>query len=313
MLRDTRKAGYCPQRPCRVQGAFDHLAREHQAMADFGPLIGPDELRRHLGERGWRIIDCRFDLMNPAAGREAWEQAHIPGAVFADLDDDLAAPVTAASGRHPLPDPRDACETFGRLGVDSDTRVVVYDGGPGAFAARAWWMLRWLGHDTVALLDGGWAEWLARGQPVESGAVFGDPAHFSGTPRDELVLGSAELQKHGAEALLLVDARDEARFAGKQEPIDAVAGHVPGALNRPFSDSLRPDGRWKSGDQLRSLWQETLGDRLGEPWAVMCGSGVTACHLAISAALAGLPEPRLYEGSWSEWIRDPDRPVATGT
>ena len=282
-------------------------------MPDFGPLVTVDTLSRHLADPDWRVIDCRFDLLNPQAGRQAWLAAHIPGAVYADLDADLAGPVTPDTGRHPLPAIGDACETFGRLGVDSGTRVVVYDAGPGAIAARAWWMLRWLGHDKVALLDGGWAAWQSRSLPEESANVAAETRRFTGNDRPELILDTDEIVASGAESLLLVDARDRARFAGEQEPIDPLPGHVPGALNRPFTDNLHANGLWKKGPELLPLWQETLGDRLGHPWAVMCGSGVTACHLAISGALAGLPEPRLYVGSWSEWIRDPDRPVGKGT
>ena len=282
-------------------------------MPEFGPLISVEDLNRRLEESDSRVLDCRFDLGNPKAGRESWLEAHIPGAVYADLDNDLSAPVTSESGRHPLPGPATASETFSRLGIGTDTNVVVYDAGPGAFAARAWWMLHWLGHQQVAVLDGGFAAWRAQGYSVESGEVTVEPSRFDGVPCRELVLTTEEVCASGASALMLVDAREAPRFAGSIEPIDAVAGHIPGALNRPFADSLDGEGLWKSPDELAALWQETLGERLGEPWAVMCGSGVTACHLAISAALAGLPRPRLYVGSWSEWICDPERPVEKGT
>jgi len=278
-------------------------------------LIGVDELASRLSDDTLRIIDCRFDLMNPAAGRQGYLAGHIPGAVYADLDADLAAPVQATTGRHPLPEFRVATETFRRLGVRRESEVVVYDSAGGATAARAWWMLRWLGHEEVRILDGGLPCWQAASQPLEGGEVYVEPGEFKTSPRDEFVVTSeevaAELGPGGN--MLLVDARDAARFRGEVEPIDAVAGHIPGTRNLPFTEALNADGTFRPENELEGLWRGVLGEAKDVAWTTMCGSGVTACHLAVSALLAGYREPGVYVGSWSEWIRNPDRPVEVET
>jgi thiosulfate/3-mercaptopyruvate sulfurtransferase len=276
-------------------------------------LISADQLRSRIGDADLRIVDCRFQLLDPEAGRRDYLEGHIAGAVYADLDRDLAGPVCGGSGRHPLPDPDDFASTLGRLGIDRETAVVVYDDDTGAVASRAWWMLRWQGHDDVWLLDGGLAAWKAQGLPLEAGEVRVAERGFRRSPRPGLVVGSDELLANvgTAGAPPLVDARAAERFHGLEEPIDTVAGHVPGAVNLPYDASIDPGGRWRGSDELAALWAGVLGDTGERPWSVMCGSGVTACHLVISALLAGRTEPRLYAGSWSEWIRDPDRPIAT--
>ncbi|HNP36444.1 MAG TPA: sulfurtransferase [Woeseiaceae bacterium] len=280
-------------------------------MGSAARLIQSNELQQQLDTPRLRLLDCRFSLQAPELGRSEWLAGHIPGAVYADLDKDLAAPVTRTTGRHPLPEPDVFAATLGRLGIDNDSSVVVYDGGSGAIAARAWWMLRWLGHDDVALLDGGFAAWGAASGPIESGEVVIKKAAFHGTPNPQRVLTTLELTELLKQpgTLLLVDARDAARFDGELEPIDSVAGHIPGALNFPLNRSLHDTGLWLEPSVLRQRWQELLGPDLTVPWSVMCGSGVTACHLAFSGLRAGYSEPRLYAGSWSEWIRDPRRPV----
>lgn len=288
-----------------------HCDKEY-AVHDWNPVIRPEQLQSVFGSADWSIVDCRFELTQADAGRNSYLRAHIPGAVYADLDKDLAAPVTATSGRHPLPDAPDLALTFGRLGISSNSRVVVYDDCSGAVAARAWWLLRWLGHDRVAVLEGGMARWESLQLPVEQGEVVAVAKEFTPAPRAELVIETAEILATASNSLRLVDARDAARFRGEAEPIDPVAGHIPGAVNLPYSESLNADGNWKSNDALRKRWHEALGDDCGNSFGVMCGSGVTACHLVISALLAGLPEPRLYVGSWSEWICDPSRTIATG-
>ncbi len=277
-------------------------------------LIRITELGELLGRADLRVVDCRFDLANPDAGRETWLDSHIPGAVFADLNNDLAAPVTEDTGRHPLPVITDIEEVFGRLGIDQDTTVVVYDAGNGAMAARCWWLLKWLGHDSVRLLDGGFEAWMASGAATESGEVQAPPAAFTASVQPGLVVTTAELveQFDEIEALRLVDARDAVRFRGDVEPIDPVAGHVPGAMNLPLTESIGADGLWRSRDELETVWRHVLGEGRDQPWIAMCGSGVTACHIALSAVEAGYRMPRLYAGSWSEWIRDPDRPVGVG-
>ncbi len=278
-------------------------------------LISAEQLQSRINDAGLRILDCRFVLSQPDAGRESYLQGHIPGAVYADLDKDLAGPVVSGSGRHPLPEAADLAMTFGRFGISNDTDVVVYDDGSGALAARAWWLLRWMGHEQVSLLDGGLNRWQAVGMALDVGEVTVAEKKFAGSPKCEWVLKTDEILMHAGdvEQLLLIDARDEARYRGEVEPIDKIAGHIPWAINLPFQRSLNSDGTWKMATELRDLWADALHKAPNEKLSVMCGSGVTACHLIISAGLAGLPQPRLYVGSWSEWIEDPTRPVATGS
>jgi thiosulfate/3-mercaptopyruvate sulfurtransferase len=277
-------------------------------------LIGTAELQSLLHDRELRIVDCRFELLRPEAGRAGYLEAHIPGAVYADLDRDLAGPIGTNTGRHPLPDVASAVSTFSSLGIDQSTRVVVYDDASGAVAARAWWLLRWLGHDRVALLNGGFAEWVAQRLPIESGQVDTEPRKFEPAPRVELVIGTEEILAavNSETDLRLVDARDRTRFLGEAEPIDAVAGHIPGARNLPYPANLDDSGLWKSPERLADGLAKVLGETPDTPWAVMCGSGVTACHLVLAGLLAGYREPRVYVGSWSEWITDPVRKIATG-
>ena len=259
-------------------------------------------------------MDCRSELGDATAGRRSYEAAHIPGAVFLDLDTDLAGEITPATGRHPLPEIDSLAEKLGNQGIGNSQRVVVYDAGHGAIAARAWWMLRWLGHDAVHLLDGGMARWEALGLPLDHSPADVTSRVFLPSVRNELVLSGAELAANIASipACNLLDARDRLRFEGEVEPIDPVAGHIPGATNLPFADFVREDGTWRPREERVALMEEALGADRGVRWSVMCGSGVTACHLAISGLEAGFTEPRVYVGSWSEWIGDPDRPIATG-
>jgi thiosulfate/3-mercaptopyruvate sulfurtransferase len=202
------------------------------------PLISTVELAGCLSAPDWLVADCRFELGKPGAGRDAWHAGHIPGAIYVDLEHDLSVPVTSASGRHPLPDPADFAQTLSRLGIGNDTQVVCYDAGPGAFAARLWWMLRWVGHDAVAVLDGGFAAWTAEGRPVSTDTPARAPAHFRPQTRLDWVLGTDDVERALARGETLVDVRAAERFAGKAEPIDAVAGHVPGAVNLPFLENL---------------------------------------------------------------------------
>ena len=277
-------------------------------------LISAAQLAIAVDSPKLRIVDCRFNLLEPNAGRESYIAGHIPGAVYADLDKDLAAPVTADSGRHPLPTTATLAATFGKLGIAEDTFVVVYDNQGGAVAARAWWLLRWLGHDKVALLDGGLGAWTAQGSSLEEGVTAVESQDFVAKRQNGWTIEVEEIAaavERGSD-LRLVDARAATRFEGEQEPIDTAAGHIPGTVNLAFDRSLDGDGHWRPVDELRQMWSELLNDGSPEPWSVMCGSGVTACHLAISAKLGGYPQPRLYVGSWSEWIRDPQRPISTG-
>jgi thiosulfate/3-mercaptopyruvate sulfurtransferase len=257
------------------------------------------------------IVDCRFDLMNPEAGYAAWQAGHIPGAFYADLDKDLASPRLPDSGRHPLPDPQAFAQLMGSWGVQPDTLVVAYDNVGGAIAARLWWLLGWAGHAHAALLDGGLQAWQESGMSLSSDdtPAGGSEAYpiKPGTFRELDARSVSEGLSQGD--LTLVDARDPVRFAGGAEPIDSVAGHIPGALNRPFNSNLADSGCFKAADALRAEFMQ-LFDGQPEEVACMCGSGVTACHNLFAMHLAGLPPGALYVGSWSGWITDPERPVA---
>ena len=282
-------------------------------MKTFHELISPSQLGDLLAVADCRLIDCRSDLMQPEKGRADYMAGHLPGAVFADLDEDLADPITSTSGRHPLPQVERFRSILESWGISNDTQVVAYDYANGALAARLWWMLRWMGHERVAVLDGGIAAWIAAGGEIQTGVQEHKKTVFDAAPKPEYVVTSEEIEAALAAGtdLNLVDARDAARFLGQTEPIDAVAGHVPGAINYPLSRNLNEDGTWRSATELAHCWQEILDGRPVAPLIAMCGSGVTACHLVLSAQIAGLAEPRVYIGSWSEWIRDPARPIVT--
>jgi thiosulfate/3-mercaptopyruvate sulfurtransferase len=274
---------------------------------------------RPPGPGGLVLLDCRFDLGLPDAGRQAYAVAHLPGALYADLNDDLAAPVTPTSGRHPLPDPETLARRFAAFGIRRDSQVVTYDDANGMFAARAWWLLRWLGHRRVAVLDGGYRAWVAAGGALESGApavatAAADIAAFDSAAFDSTAVVSAAdvLAALRDAARTLVDARAPERFRGEVEPIDPVAGHVPGAINHPFTLNLAADGRFLHATELQRRWLERLDGKAPHAVILMCGSGVTACHNALALEVAGLAGAKLYAGSWSEWIRDPARPVARG-
>ncbi len=263
------------------------------------------------------LLDCRFDLGWPGAGREAYLRAHLPGAHHADLNLDLAAPVSATSGRHPLPEPAALARRFAQFGIADGVQVVAYDEANGSFAARAWWLLRWLGHRQVAVLDGGYRAWVAGGGELESGALPSTvpPAGALTVMADSDAVVSADevLRALADPARVLIDARAAERYAGTVEPIDPVAGHVPGAVNHPFADNLGVDGHFLEPAELRRRWEARLAGKAPENAILMCGSGVTACHDLLALELAGLPGAKLYPGSWSEWIRDPSRPVTRGS
>lgn len=283
-------------------------------------LIDVPTLQAAMRDPSLAILDCRFDLAAPEAGRAAYRAGHIPAARYADLERDLSGPVTPTSGRHPLPDPGRLAARFERLGVRSGSQVVVYDEANGSFAARAWWLLRWLKHPQVAVLDGGLKAWRAAGGPLEAGEhepggepAGGGPAAAAAAPDPRAWVSSDELvELVGRGRCLLVDARAPERFAGTIEPIDPVAGHVPGAVNHPFGANLQDDGKFLPAAELSHRWRARLAGTAPADTVVMCGSGVTACHDLLAMEIAGLGGARLYAGSWSEWIRDPLRPIARG-
>lgn len=276
------------------------------------PLISAAELAENLADPDWRIIDCRFDLKQPDAGETAYREGHIPGALYAHLDRDLSGPVTPASGRHPLPDPQTLCATLSRWGIDSETQVICYDAQANAYAGRLWWLLRWLGHERVAVLDGGLKAWEEGNFAFDTDIPQIAPSTFRGHAHNELLITTDALAAQlDAQTYRIIDVRTAERFAGEKEPIDSVAGHIPGALNLPYQSNLDVGECYLPPEALKKMYRRTLGDVSPEQCVVMCGSGVTACQTLIALELAGLSGAKLYAGSWSEWIRDARRPVAT--
>lgn len=279
----------------------------------FETLISAAELARHTSDPQWLIVDCRFELATAQAGERAYGAGHIPHAVYAHLDRDLAGPVTRATGRHPLPQPEEFAATLARWGMSRATQVVAYDADNGAYAARLWWLLRWVGHRAVAVLDGGLKAWAAAGLPITNEVRPARAASFGIHPDRNMWLDTHEVAERVRRAdWRLLDARAAERFAGEIEPIDSVAGHVPGARNHPFAANLGSDGRFAPADELRRRLEHSQGGVADDHTIAMCGSGVTACHLLLAMEVAGKRGARLYTGSWSEWIRDPARPVAKG-
>lgn len=279
-------------------------------------LITPAQLASRVGQpRNLVLLDCRFALDDPDYGRRSYNQGHIEGAHFADLERDLAGKIVKGiTGRHPLPAPGHLLERLHSYGVNADSDVVLYDDGPGAYAARAWWLLAWLGKRSgVYLLDGGLKAWHAAGLPLSLDAPRSAHGHFTGKPDNSLLVTAQQLSD-GLETpgLTLIDARAQARFSGEQEPIDPVAGHIPGALCATFNDNLDARGRFLPAEQLRARFERLLQTRSADGLVAYCGSGITACHNLFALCLAGYPLAKLYAGSWSEWITDPQRPVATG-
>ena len=274
-------------------------------------LIDTAQLAELLPRAGAAVLDCRFDVARPDAGRAAWRREHIPGARHVDLDRDMASAPDDRSGRHPLPDIDAFQSLLGRLGVTAGGQVVVYDDAGGAIAARMWWLLRWAGHEAAALLDGGFPKWRAEGRPVTAAAVPDAAARCPVSVREDGWMSTGEVAEAlAAGRLQLLDARAPERYRGETEPLDARAGHIPGSVNVPFRGNLNEDGTFRSPDELRRRFAPFAAD--GRPVCHSCGSGVTACHNLLAMAHAGLEPGRLYVGSWSEWSRDPARPAATG-
>jgi thiosulfate/3-mercaptopyruvate sulfurtransferase len=276
----------------------------------YTTLVDAATLRAHLDDPSWLVVDVRHQLADPTQGERAYAEGHIPGAFFLHCDRDLSGPPSGSNGRHPLPDPLRLAARLGEIGVGPQTQVVAYDDAQGMIAGRLWWLLRWLGHDRVALLDGGLQAWQ------DAGGILTD---IPPTPQAKIFLRGAGIAPVDADYVLerletpqmhLVDARSPDRFRGENETLDPVGGHIPGAVNRFFRDNLQPDGRFKPAAQLRAEWLAVLGGALPEQVVHQCGSGVSACQSMLAMEIAGLPGSRLYAGSWSEWCADRGRPVA---
>ena len=279
----------------------------------FTTLISTAVLDMHVDDPAFAIIDCRYKLDDANWGEREYASAHIPGAVFADLGRDLAGPKSGTNGRHPLPDARTLAQTFSRLGITSGVQVVAYDQGNSMFASRLWWMLRWLGHDAAAVLDGGLAKWVAEGRPTSAGAETRQAREFRGAPRSAMAVSADEVASHlGTPEWRLVDARAPERYRGETEPIDKTPGHIPGAANHFYQWNVDEQGLFHTPEQLRARLQESLGDVRPDQIVCYCGSGVTACHNLLALEHAGMKGAKLYPGSWSEWSSDAARPVEHG-
>ena len=275
-------------------------------------LIGTAELAAHLDDAGWVIFDCRHDLAKPDSGARDYAKAHIPGARFMHLDRDLSAPATGKNGRHPLPDPQTFMRALGAAGVDAGKQVVAYDDKTGVYAARLWWMLRWLGHENVAVLDGGYAKWTREGRALSSAVPQAVPARFAGQPRAMSVDADDVLRSLGRPGRILVDARSAERYRGENETLDPVGGRIPGSVNRFFRENLDASGCFKPAADLHQSYVALLGNLPPDAVVHSCGSGVSACHNLLAMEIAGLSGSRLYPGSWSEWCSEPSRPTEKG-
>ena len=276
-------------------------------------LVTPEELQAHLDDPGWIVFDTRHELTDPARGPKVYAEGHIFGAHFIHVDHDLAGHHTGTNGRHPLPEPAAFAAMLNERGLVPSSQVVIYDDMGGNYAVRLWWMLRWLGHERVALLDGGWPRWLAEKRPVSTETPARRKGSFVPRPRLGATVDAPFLERFSRDpSIRLIDARVGERFRGEQETIDLVAGHIPGAVNRFWKSNLEADGRFKAPQALRAEFEHLLAGVDPGQAVHSCGSGVTACHNLFAMELAGLPGARLYPGSWSEWCADPNRPVAKG-
>jgi thiosulfate/3-mercaptopyruvate sulfurtransferase len=279
----------------------------------FTTLVSTEELASHLDSPDWVVIDCRFTLTDTEAGMRSYTEGHIPGACYAHLDNDLSSPVSEKTGRHPLPDPTVLAKKLGDWGINNSKQVVVYDDTFGAMAVRMWWLLKWMGHDNVALLDGVYPKWLRENRPISKEHHDVVAVTFEANIRHELVVSADELQQQlDNNTCVLIDARSEERFSGEIEPLDKVAGHIPGAVNRPYDDNLAISGELMTADELHEEYDDVLNGKSSEEVIHMCGSGVTACHNVLAMEAAGMTGSRLYVGSWSDWITDASRAIATG-
>lgn len=280
----------------------------------YNTLIDIETLHQHIQHTEWCIIDARFSLADTEQGRQDYQTSHIPNALYAHLDEDLSGPVIpGTTGRHPLPKVEAAAQTFSGWGMDHDVQVVVYDSASGSIAARLWWMLKWLGHDAVAVLDGGWPAWQAAELPITQEISPRPARSFVPDVRPRLLTDTEHVDLYRNDSTYRVfDARDPERYRGEQEPIDPVAGHIPGAHCASFAENITDGGRIRSPEELRCRYEQ-LFDGIDTAHIISyCGSGITACHNLLAIAHAGLGDAVLYSGSWSEWITDESRPVETG-
>jgi thiosulfate/3-mercaptopyruvate sulfurtransferase len=284
------------------------------ASKSFTTLIETSELAEHLADPNWAIIDCRYFLNHPELGRTQYLQAHIPGAVYADLGHDLSGPPNAESkGRHPLPAIDAFAATLGKWGVDENVQVVAYDGSGGMVAGRLWWMLNWLGHEQVAVLNGDFRAWHHEDRPTSHGEESRAPRPFTPHAHPERIVTAGEVMANlNNPTVKLLDARAHDRFRGENETLDPKAGHIPGAKSAPYGENLDTHGRFLPAEQLAARFNKLMDDAPAEQTVLYCGSGVSAAHNALAMAIAGLGTPRIYIGSWSDWVTDPARPIATG-
>ncbi len=275
-------------------------------------IISSEELAIHLKDPKWAIVDSRFKLTDLGQGRLDYETAHIPGAVYAHLEDDLSGPIIkGVTGRHPLPSVDKASDVFSRLGIDSSIQVVVYDDMGGALAAgRVWWLLRWLGHEAVAILNGGWQDWVSKGYAIHRGIEQRPKSIFTPHPRNDLIVTAEEVDAIRLNTnYRLLDARSAERYKGENETIDPIAGHIPGAVSAAYAGNLNPDSTFRTTKSLQNRYKSLLDDIPADHVVCYCGSGVSATHDILAMMLAGMGEARLFPGSYSEWITDPKRPV----
>ena len=282
----------------------------------YTSLISTDELARQLSDPALVLVDCRHNLSDVDAGQRAYGASHLPGARFMHMDRDLSGERTGSNGRHPLPDVAALSGSLSRAGIDASKQVVAYDQNNGMWASRLWWLLHWLGHDAAAVLDGGIDKWIAEGRPTTADPPSVRAARFVAMTLQPVVSSAdilLNLSNHSSNPLTIIDARAPERFRGDIEPLDPVAGHIPGAINRPYGANLTPQQTFKPAELLRAEFEAQLGGAPLSSVVHQCGSGVTACHNMLAMAVAGLPGSRLYPGSWSEWVADPTRPVARGS
>ena len=282
-------------------------------MAMYSTLISTADLAAHLDDPAFVVIDVRHDLAQPDSwGETEYRRTHVLGARFVHFERDLAGAKSGTNGRHPLPETDTCAALFGRLGIDATKQVVVYDQGGTMYAARCWWMLRWLGHKAVAVLDGGYAVWIREGRPVTAAIPVFIPATFTARDVEATVDAATVAASLASRSLFLVDARGRERFRGDAEPLDPVAGHIPGAVNRPYTQNFKSDGTYKPASELRTEWDALVAGHGDSEIVHYCGSGVSACHNVLAMEHAGLGRTRLYPGSWSEWCADPLRPTGRG-